>query len=61
LAGNTDYTVNSLRIISRRLTRTQRTRVLDRINRIYRMGCKDRWKSRYAGIPRLRLGSNGKS
>ena len=25
-----------------------------------RMGCKDRWKPRYAGIPRLRLGNNGK-
>ena len=24
------------------------------------MGCKDRWKLRYAGIPRLRLGNNGK-
>ncbi|MGD9040660.1 MAG: hypothetical protein PVH82_13555, partial [Desulfobacteraceae bacterium] len=24
------------------------------------MGCKDRWKPRYAGIPRLRLGNNGK-
>jgi hypothetical protein len=25
-----------------------------------RMGCKDRWKLRYAGIPRRRLGNNGK-
>ena len=25
-----------------------------------RIGCKDRWKPRYAGIPRLRLGNNGK-
>lgn len=24
------------------------------------MGCKDRWKSRVAGFPRLRLGTNGK-
>jgi hypothetical protein len=25
-----------------------------------RMGCDDRWKLRYAEIPRLRLGNNGK-
>jgi len=41
-------------------TQTQRTRSLDRIYRMSRIGCKDRWKSRYAGIPRLSLGNNGK-
>jgi hypothetical protein len=27
---------------------------------MYGMGYEDRWKLRYAGIPRLRLGNNGK-
>jgi hypothetical protein len=55
-----DFTVNSLGVISHRHIQTQRTRILDRIYRMSRMGCKDRWKLRYAGIPRLRLGNNGK-
>jgi hypothetical protein len=54
-----DFTVISLGVISHRHTRTQRTRILDRIYRISRIGCKDRWKPRYAGIPRLALGTMG--
>jgi hypothetical protein len=59
-AGHADYTVNSLRVISHRRTQTQRTRTLDRIYRISRIEHRDRWKPRYAGLPRLRLGNNGK-
>ena len=41
-------------------TQSQGTRSLDRIYRMPRIGCKDPWKLRYAGIPRLCLGNNGK-
>ena len=37
---------NTLSFLNRRHTQTQRTKILDRIYRMSRMGCKDRWKPR---------------